>query len=166
MLSLLSRRAVASRQPALAVRAFRTAPIARELNEGDQGTGKCKWFDASRGFGFIEAGEEDLFVHFSGIEGKGFRSLAEGEPVEFTVTRGDRGKLQAVQVTGPEGARHFDLERTLKVLRYLLQDCRHEYSLTLIDEILQRMSDDRRRELRFGKVPNLVRKAPLLDVLP
>ena len=105
MLSLLSRRAVASRQPALAVRAFRTAPIARELNEGDQGTGKCKWFDASRGFGFIEAGEEDLFVHFSGIEGKGFRSLAEGEPVEFTVTRGDRGKLQAVQVTGPEGAR-------------------------------------------------------------
>lgn len=68
--------------------------------------------------------------------------------------------------TGPEGARHFDLERTLKVLRYLLQDCRHEYSLTLIDEILQRMSDNRRRELRFGKVPNLVRKAPLLDVLP
>ena len=61
-------------------------------------TGTVKWFNEAKGFGFIsqEAGE-DVFVHFSAIVGDGFKTLAEGEKVEFEITRGPKG-LQAGSV--------------------------------------------------------------------
>ena len=61
-------------------------------------TGTVKWFNDAKGFGFItqESGE-DVFVHFSAIQAQGFKSLAEGERVEFEVTRGPKG-LQAANV--------------------------------------------------------------------
>ena len=61
--------------------------------------GKVKWFNASKGYGFLERpdGEADVFVHFSAIQGEGFRSLEEGEPVEFSVAQTDKG-LQAENV--------------------------------------------------------------------
>ncbi len=62
----------------------------------EQGT--VKWFNTSKGYGFIgrESGE-DVFVHFSAIQGEGYRSLEEGEKVSFDVTNGPRG-LQAENV--------------------------------------------------------------------
>ncbi|DBA89423.1 hypothetical protein WJX77_007991 [Trebouxia sp. C0004] len=70
----------------------------------DKGT--VKWFNATKGFGFItpDAGGEDLFVHQTSIQTEGFRSLAEGEPVEYYLEAGDDGRTKAVQVTGPNGA--------------------------------------------------------------
>lgn len=61
-------------------------------------TGSVKWFNESKGFGFItqEAGE-DVFVHYSAIQGSGFKTLAEGERVEFDVATGPKG-LQAANV--------------------------------------------------------------------
>jgi len=62
----------------------------------EQGT--VKWFNASKGFGFIQRQSgEDVFVHFSAIQGDGYRSLAEGQAVEFDVTKGPKG-LQAANV--------------------------------------------------------------------
>jgi CspA family cold shock protein len=62
-------------------------------------TGTVKWFNDAKGFGFVERNEgEDIFVHFSAIRGEGFRSLNEGQKVEFTVTQGDKGP-QAQDVT-------------------------------------------------------------------
>ncbi|HXG57834.1 MAG TPA: cold-shock protein [Thermoanaerobaculia bacterium] len=62
-------------------------------------TGTVKWFNDAKGFGFITTDSgEDVFVHFSAIQGNGFRSLAEGATVEFEVTRGPKG-LQAANVT-------------------------------------------------------------------
>jgi len=56
-------------------------------------TGTVKWFNDSKGFGFIEQENgPDVFVHFSAISGDGFKSLAEGQKVEFTVTDGQRGR--------------------------------------------------------------------------
>jgi CspA family cold shock protein len=56
-------------------------------------TGTVKWFNAEKGFGFIEVeGGEDVFVHFSAITGEGFKSLDEGQRVEFNVVQGQRGK--------------------------------------------------------------------------
>ena len=61
--------------------------------------GKVKWFNAEKGFGFIEReGGDDVFVHFSAIEGDGFKSLEEGQDVEFEIVDGDRGP-QAANVT-------------------------------------------------------------------
>lgn len=61
-------------------------------------TGMVKWFNAEKGFGFIEVeGKDDVFVHFSAIMGEGFKSLDEGQRVEFNVTQGNRG-LQAENV--------------------------------------------------------------------
>ena len=61
--------------------------------------GTVKWFNEAKGFGFITTeGGEDVFVHFSAIQGNGFRTLSEGANVEFEVTRGPKG-LQAVNVT-------------------------------------------------------------------
>lgn len=55
-------------------------------------TGTVKWFNAEKGFGFIEMeGGTDVFVHFSAIQGDGFKSLDEGQRVEFNVTQGNRG---------------------------------------------------------------------------
>lgn len=56
-------------------------------------TGKVKWFDDAKGFGFITRGdgEKDCFVHHSEIQGSGFKSLSEGDVVEFEVTQGQKG---------------------------------------------------------------------------
>ncbi len=56
-------------------------------------TGTVKWFNDSKGFGFLtrEDGEKDVFVHHSAIQGGGFKSLAEGEKVEFDVVQGQKG---------------------------------------------------------------------------
>ena len=56
-------------------------------------TGTVKWFNSEKGYGFItpEDGSKDVFVHFSGIEGTGYKSLEEGQKVEFTVTQGQKG---------------------------------------------------------------------------
>ncbi len=55
-------------------------------------TGKVKWFNESKGFGFIEqASGPDVFAHFSAIQGDGFKTLQEGQEVEFTVTQGQKG---------------------------------------------------------------------------
>ena len=57
-------------------------------------SGKVKWFDDAKGYGFITRDEGgDVFVHFSQIEGDGFRSLSEGQAVEFEVTEGPKGPL-------------------------------------------------------------------------
>ncbi len=62
-------------------------------------TGTVKWFNDAKGFGFIEQESgPDVFAHFSAIEGSGFRTLAEGQKVEFTVTEGQKG-LQAENIT-------------------------------------------------------------------
>ena len=55
-------------------------------------TGTVKWFNEAKGFGFIEqASGPDVFVHFSAISGSGFKTLLEGQRVEFTVTQGQKG---------------------------------------------------------------------------
>ena len=60
--------------------------------------GTVKWFNEAKGFGFItQKNGEDVFVHFSAIQGEGFKTLAEGEKLEFDVTKGPKG-LQASNV--------------------------------------------------------------------
>lgn len=65
----------------------------------DRVEGKVKWFNASKGYGFLERpdGQGDVFVHYSAINGDGFRSLEEGEPVAFSVAKTEKG-LQAENV--------------------------------------------------------------------
>ncbi|KWY73695.1 cold-shock protein [Enterococcus faecium] len=61
--------------------------------------GTVKWFNNEKGFGFITVdGGDDVFVHFSAIQGDGFKSLEEGQEVEFTIVEGARGP-QAAEVT-------------------------------------------------------------------
>ena len=62
-------------------------------------TGKVKWFDSEKGYGFIEQADgDDVFVHFSAIKEDGFKDLEEGQEVQFEVVEGDKG-LQAEEVT-------------------------------------------------------------------
>lgn len=62
-------------------------------------TGKVKWFNESKGYGFIEPAEggDDVFVHTTAIEGEGFKTLLEGQSVDFDVEKGPKG-LQAARV--------------------------------------------------------------------
>jgi cold shock protein len=63
-------------------------------------TGTVKWFDNAKGFGFIQRsdGQEDVFVHFRQIKGDGYRTLQEGQQVQFSVVQGQKG-LQAEEVS-------------------------------------------------------------------
>jgi len=82
----------------LALRQFSAAASARQ-------SGIVKFFNVTKGFGFISPsdGGDDVFVHQSNVHAKGFRSLAEGESVEFEVGTGDDGRTKAFNVTGPHG---------------------------------------------------------------
>ena len=59
--------------------------------------GTVKWFSEQKGYGFVtpEGGKKDVFVHFSALQGEGFKSLSEGEMVEFDVTQGPKGEQAA-----------------------------------------------------------------------
>ncbi len=62
--------------------------------------GKVKWFNEKKGYGFIEREEGgDVFVHFSAIKGEGFRSLSEGQAVEFEIVQGEKGPQAANVMT-------------------------------------------------------------------
>lgn len=68
------------------------------MESGNIKTGKVKWFSDSKGYGFIELDEDtDIFVHFSAIKKDGYRTLREGQNVEFEIIEGERG-LQAANV--------------------------------------------------------------------
>nr|ACF24575.1 glycine-rich nucleic acid binding protein [Gymnochlora stellata] len=72
----------------------------------DRQSGTCKWFNTVKGYGFIlpQEGKDDIFVHQTAIKAVGFRSLAEGEQVEFDVEVDATGRKKARNVTGPNGA--------------------------------------------------------------
>ena len=62
--------------------------------------GTVKWFNAQKGYGFISSeGSDDIFVHFSAIQAEGYKTLNEGQKVEFEVVDGAKGKPQAANVT-------------------------------------------------------------------
>ncbi len=66
----------------------------------DRIIGTVKWFNGTKGFGFIEReGGKDVFVHFSAIQGDGFKNLAEGQKVEFTVEQGPKGPQASNVIT-------------------------------------------------------------------
>lgn len=74
-------------------------------SSGEKAKGSVKWFNVTKGYGFItpDAGGDDLFVHQSAILSEGFRSLREGEAVEFVVENSSDGRAKAINVTGPGG---------------------------------------------------------------
>ncbi len=76
--------------------------------------GRVKWFDAQKGYGFIEReGEEDVFVHYSAIQEEGYKTLDDGEEVEFDVIQGDRGPQAAnVSRLGPPATAPTDTAST------------------------------------------------------
>ena len=76
------------------------------LQMSDLNTGKVKWFNTVKGFGFIvpDDGSDDVFVHQTAIIADGFRSLSDGEAVEYKTETDDTGRRKAVNVTGPDGS--------------------------------------------------------------
>jgi CspA family cold shock protein len=74
-------------------------PFKQFIQEENMSTGTVKWFNDAKGFGFItpEDGSKDLFVHFSAIQGGGFKTLKENDKVQFDVTQGPKG-AQATNV--------------------------------------------------------------------
>eukprot|EP00547_Thalassionema_nitzschioides_P001386 CAMPEP_0194201154 /NCGR_PEP_ID=MMETSP0156-20130528/1505_1 /TAXON_ID=33649 /ORGANISM="Thalassionema nitzschioides, Strain L26-B" /LENGTH=92 /DNA_ID=CAMNT_0038926279 /DNA_START=157 /DNA_END=435 /DNA_ORIENTATION=- len=76
------------------------------MADGDKQKGTVKWFNTVKGFGFIvpDDSSEDVFVHQTAIQAEGFRSLGDGEAVEYTVEEDAQGRKKASQVTGPDGA--------------------------------------------------------------
>ncbi len=69
-----------------------SSPAAAPKMAGDRETGTVKWFDTNKGYGFItRSSGGDIFVHFRSIKGSGYRSLHEGQSVDFLVTQGDKG---------------------------------------------------------------------------
>jgi CspA family cold shock protein len=73
--------------------------IQQFLKEACKMEGKVKWFNSGKGYGFIESNEGgDIFVHYSAIQGEGFKTLEEGQSVKFDVIEGNRGP-QAANVT-------------------------------------------------------------------
>ena len=81
-----------------AVTSFCFAPLGQE-GRFRMAEGKVKWFNADKGYGFIEReGGDDLFVHFSEIQSEGFKTLDEGQAVSFTEATGQNGKQQATDV--------------------------------------------------------------------
>jgi CspA family cold shock protein len=74
----------------------RLAPDGEIFSEDAMTSGQVKWFDSKKGFGFIVGPEgQDVFVHFSSILGDGFRSLKDGETVEYELLQGDKGMSAA-----------------------------------------------------------------------
>mmetsp|Transcript_10350 Transcript_10350/g.15370 ORF Transcript_10350/g.15370 Transcript_10350/m.15370 type:complete len:120 (-) Transcript_10350:422-781(-) len=85
---------------------FVTRSYARTATALNGSTGTVKWFNTIKGFGFIvpDDGSSDVFVHQTDIRTEGFRSLADGEAVEFDIVTDDNGRRKATAVTGPGGA--------------------------------------------------------------
>mmetsp|Transcript_13474 Transcript_13474/g.26758 ORF Transcript_13474/g.26758 Transcript_13474/m.26758 type:complete len:128 (+) Transcript_13474:24-407(+) len=104
----------------LSTRAFAPSPLAfrgvasTSLRMSDDiSTGTVKWFNTQKGFGFIvpDSGTPDVFVHQTAIVADGFRSLADGEKVEFKTVEDDSGRVKAVDVTGPDGGKVIGAQR-------------------------------------------------------